>query len=233
MDVISLHKAGYTTAVASSGTALTSQQARLIKRYTDYVYICYDGDSAGQKATLRALDILHEEGLKVKVIALPDNLDPDDFASRYGMAGINEQIEEAKTRNDYKIVVIEREYDLADEEARKDFVIRVCSDVLSYIDSPTELAMYSKRLHMQTGFDETVINQETQRSRRQHQISDNIQADRERQQAQRSAPADLAPINATQKMRALVDAERLLFSLALNHSDCAEILQENLKKKTS
>ena len=69
MDVISLHKAGYMTAVASSGTALTPQQARLIKRYTDYVYICYDGDEAGQKATLRALDILHSEGLKVKVIS--------------------------------------------------------------------------------------------------------------------------------------------------------------------
>ncbi len=229
MDVIALHKAGYTTAVASSGTALTSQQARLIKRFTDYVYICYDGDTAGQKATLRALDILHDEGLKVKVIALPGNMDPDDFASQYGMAGINEQIESAQTRNDYKISVIEREYDLESEEERKDFVIRVCSDVLSYIEAPVELSMYVKRLHMKTGFDELVINQEAQRSMRLHQREDNRAADKARQSV-RQTPADLAPINATQKMRALVDAERLLFALAINFSDCAKIMAENTNK---
>jgi len=230
MDVIALHKAGYVAAVASSGTALTSQQARLIKRYTDYVYICFDGDAAGQKATLRALDILHSEGLKVKVIALLDNLDPDDFASQYGMAGINEQIENALTRNDYKIDVIKREYNLESEEARKDFVIRVCGEVLSYIDSPTEFAMYAKRLHMETGFDELVINQETQRSKRLHRQKDNKQIDKQRQSVRQNTSVDLSPINATQKLKSLVDAERLLFSLATNHLDCAKILLENTKK---
>ena len=231
MDVISLHKAGYMTAMASSGTALTTQQARLIKRYSDYVYICYDGDSAGQKATLRALDILHDEGLKVKVIALPENLDPDDFASRYGMAGINEQIEQASTRNDYKIEVISRDYDLESEEERKDFVIRVCSEVLSYIDSPTELAMYAKRLHMQTGFDEMVINQETQRAKRLHQNDERRQADIKRHNAAQSQPENFGPINAERKMKALVDAERLLFVLALNFKVCADILIKNTKKE--
>ena len=77
MDVISLYKAGVTNAVASLGTALTQQQARLIKRYVPKVYISYDGDSAGQNATLRGLDILAKEGLDVRVIVIPDNMDPD------------------------------------------------------------------------------------------------------------------------------------------------------------
>ena len=230
MDVISLHKAGYTAAVASSGTALTTQQARLLKRFSDYVYISYDGDEAGQKATFRALDILHDEGLKVKVISLPDNMDPDDFASRYGMAGINEQIENALTRNDYKIGVIEREYNLESEEERKDFVIRVCSDVFSYIDSPTELSMYVKRIHMKTGFGEMVINQETERARRLNRQRDNNQADRQRQNERQEIPTETHDIGTPHKQKSLVDAERLLFSLAINHSDCAKIFYESTKK---
>jgi DNA primase len=193
------------------------------------VYICYDGDEAGQKATLRALDILHSEGLKVKVISLPDNLDPDDFASQYGMAGINEQIESAMTRNDYKTDVIERDFDLESEEERKDFIIRVCSGVLSYIESPTELSMYVKRLSLKTGFDELVINQETQRAKRLHKSQDVRQADRERQSVRQSRSPELDLSGKRQNMRALVDAERLLFALALNHSDCADILLKNVK----
>ena len=157
-------------------------------------------------------------------------MDPDDFASRYGMAGINEQIESAMTRNDYKIAVIEREFDLESEEERKDFIIRVCSQVLSYIESPTELSMYAKRLSMKTGFDELVINQETQRSKRLHKQEDVRHADRERQAVRQNKNTEFTPAGKSQNMQALVDAERLLFSLALNHPDCAGIFLQNADK---
>lgn len=84
MDVISLHMAGVDNAVASLGTALTQQQARLLKRYAPTVYICYDGDAAGQNATMRGLDILEAEGLQVRVIVLPEGQDPDDFIRQNG-----------------------------------------------------------------------------------------------------------------------------------------------------
>ena len=77
MDVISLVAAGFENVVASMGTALTKDQARLIKRYTDNVLISYDGDFAGQKASVRGLEILKDEGLNVKVVALPEGMDPD------------------------------------------------------------------------------------------------------------------------------------------------------------
>ncbi|MFR6640408.1 MAG: DNA primase [Christensenellales bacterium] len=86
MDVLALHKAGFDTAVASMGTALTMQQAKLIRNYSTNVYICYDGDSAGQTATMRGLDILQAAGLNVKVVSLPDELDPDDFIKARGAA---------------------------------------------------------------------------------------------------------------------------------------------------
>jgi DNA primase len=233
MDVISLHRAGFEAAVASSGTALTIQQAKLIKRYCDNVYICYDGDSAGQKATWRAIDILHAEGLKVKVISLPDNLDPDDFTAKYGIAGINDQIEHAMTMNDYKISIIQKDYDLANEEDRKDFVIKVCNDVLSSIEAPVERSMYVKRLHLKTGFDEIVINQEIDRAEKLHQKSDikniatlkpaSTQRDEDSKQKSYRNKDNAAD-------QGLKNAERLLFALAVNHSDCSEIIVNNTKK---
>ena len=81
-DVIGLFEAGVTNAVASLGTALTQQQAKLLKRYVNSVYIAYDGDAAGQSATLRGLDILHAEGLDVRVIVFPNEQDPDEFVRR-------------------------------------------------------------------------------------------------------------------------------------------------------
>ncbi len=229
MDVIALHKTGYLSAIASSGTALTSGQARLIKRYCDDVNICYDGDAAGQKATLRALDILHNEGLNVKVITLNDDLDPDDFASRFGMAGINEQIENAKTRNDYKIGIIQKDYNLEIEEERKNFVIRVCVDVLSDIEAPIERSMYVKRLHMKTGFEETVINQEIDRAERIHKKNIAQRSDNARHRISTVKSKGINN-NKSSSSAGLTNAERLLFALAINHDDCAEILRQKTKK---
>ncbi|MCK5129701.1 MAG: DNA primase [Clostridiales bacterium] len=233
MDVISLHKAGYLTAVASSGTALTSGQARLLKRYCDYVYICFDGDSAGQKATWKAQDILHAEGLKVKVISLPDKMDPDDFASQFGMAGINEQIESALTMNDYKISIIEKDYDFSNEEQRKDYVIRVCTEVLSYIEAPVEVSMYVKRIHLKTGFEEVVLNQEIDRAKKQHQKSDARQKTIVRQKRTNETTSRVVQSsrNKTAKDHGAKGAARLLFTLSMNHKDCAEYIVENIKKE--
>jgi len=166
MDVISLHQAGVPQVLASLGTALTQGQAKLLKRYTDDIYICYDGDTAGQKATLKGLDVLQAEGLKVKVISMPLGVDPDDFAKRYGIVGIQDKMNEAKTLNDYKIAVIEAKYDLTSEEQRKNFLQECCKDVLAHIDTPLELSMYEKRLHNKTGFPIVAIDAETQMAKK-------------------------------------------------------------------
>jgi len=164
MDVIGMHKAGFPRAVASLGTALTEEQARLLKRFTANVYICYDGDEAGRNAALRGMDILSGEGLKVRVVSLPDGMDPDDYAGKRGLAGIQDALQAAVPLNDYKIRLIEEKYDLSDEEQRKDYVTECCRQVLAGITAPVELSMYIKRLHMQTGFPELAIEAETQRA---------------------------------------------------------------------
>ena len=118
MDVIALHKAGFDTAVASMGTALTHQQAKQIKNYTDKVYISYDGDGAGQKATMRGLDILRESGLTVKVVRLPDGLDPDEIVNGRGADAYRKLLDEALPLTEYKLVRLREKYDLSDRDDR-------------------------------------------------------------------------------------------------------------------
>ena len=122
MDVISLYQAGFHTVGASMGTSLTKDQARLIKRYTENVLISYDGDSAGQNANLRGLDILKREGLKVRVVPLPDGLDPDDVIRKKGEKGYNECLERAMPLIDFRVLCAYRRHDVSKTDERLEFV---------------------------------------------------------------------------------------------------------------
>ena len=106
MDTIALHKAGFKNVVASMGTSLTVEQARLLKRYTDMALICYDGDSAGQNATVRGLEILKSNGLEVRIVSLPDGLDPDELISERGAKAYQKCLDEALPLIDFKLKLI-------------------------------------------------------------------------------------------------------------------------------
>ncbi|MBQ7408387.1 MAG: DNA primase [Clostridia bacterium] len=106
MDTIALHKAGFRSVVASMGTSLTVEQARLLKRYTDVVLICYDGDSAGQNATVRGLEILLNNGLEVRVVSLPDGLDPDELISQRGKEEYEKCLNNALPLVDFKLKLV-------------------------------------------------------------------------------------------------------------------------------
>ena len=121
MDTISLYQAGFRNVVASMGTSLTKDQARLVKRYSENVLISYDGDFAGQKADLRGLEILNDEHLNVRVVPMPEGLDPDDVAKQ-GKEAYQKCLDEAMPLVDYKIHAIERKYDLSKTEDKRQFV---------------------------------------------------------------------------------------------------------------
>lgn len=122
MDVVSLVQAGFNNVVASMGTALTKDQARIIKRYADKVLISYDGDFAGQKASVRGLEILRDEGLDVKVVALPDGLDPDDVVKTYGKEGYQKLLEEAMPLIDFKLNILKHAFDIKAADGKRKFV---------------------------------------------------------------------------------------------------------------
>lgn len=117
-DVITAHQHGIENAVASLGTALTENQARLLSRYVEEVYIAYDADTAGQNATMRGLDILKEAGLMVKVITLPDQLDPDDFIRDKGGAAFEEFMSNAVSLVDFKLHQIVQKYDIDNPDGK-------------------------------------------------------------------------------------------------------------------
>ena len=112
MDVIALHSAGFTNAVATLGTALTSEQARMMSRYTKKVVICYDADEAGQKAATRAIKILTDVGLDVTILKIPSAKDPDEYIKRYGSDKFRQLINDSKGRFEYSMENILSKYDL-------------------------------------------------------------------------------------------------------------------------
>ena len=162
MDVIGLYKAGVRNAVASLGTALTQQQARLLKRYVEKVFIAYDGDAAGQNAMVRGLDILRAEGLEVRVIIFPDNLDPDEYVQVYGKDGFDRLKENALSLNAFKIEAMARNYDLEDINARERFAKNACAFVASL--QPIEQERYYRLIANKTGYALEALEAQGQRS---------------------------------------------------------------------
>lgn len=154
MDVVSLRRAGVQGVVATLGTALTEEQARLMKRFAPEVWVAYDGDSAGQKAILRALDILQAQSIPARVLAFPEGMDPDDFIRREGPEGF-ERLEPM----DPVLYRMERAADgrdLSTQEGRTQYAI-ACCEMLRSVRNPVELENYLSRLMIQTGFAREVL----------------------------------------------------------------------------
>lgn len=121
MDVISMHQAGFTQAVASLGTAFTTGQASLLKRYTENVLLAYDSDGAGTNAAMRAIGILRETGLTGKVINMKPYKDPDEFIKNLGTEAFQERIDNAENSFMFEIRILEQDYDLKDPESKTRF----------------------------------------------------------------------------------------------------------------
>ena len=149
LDVISLHQAGFTNAVASLGTAITEEQARLMARYTKKINVCYDSDEAGQKATQRAMKILNDAGLEVVIISIPGEKDPDDYIKAYGKEKFAEIISGAKSKFEYNMDTVLNKYDLNLDQDKINAVSeleKIISNVYSMAERDIYIQAVSKRL---------------------------------------------------------------------------------------
>ena len=153
MDVVALTQFGVPGVCATLGTALTPEQAKLLKRFAPKVYISYDGDSAGQNAILRGLDILKAEGIPARVLDFPDGLDPDEFIRRDGLEGFKKL--PALTPETYRMRRLKTQYDLSSPEGRTEYA-RACAKVLQDLE-PVELETHLQELMLQTGFTREVL----------------------------------------------------------------------------
>lgn len=135
MDVIAMHQAGFTNAVASLGTAFTTQHASLMKRYTSQVILTYDSDNAGVKAALRAIPILKEVGISCKVLDMKPYKDPDEFIKNLGADAFRERIEGAKNSFLFEVDVMKRGYDMEDPEQKTNYYTAVARKLLEFPDA--------------------------------------------------------------------------------------------------
>ncbi|MFH0912879.1 MAG: DNA primase [Candidatus Omnitrophota bacterium] len=159
LDFILPYQSGLQNIVASQGTALTLEQARLIKRYTHNVVMIYDADNAGEMATIRTLDIFIEEGIHVKVASLPQDFDPDLFVRKNGIDSFKEKIKQAESLFDYKLRILKSRYSIKDIHAKAS----VCAEMLPTINKFKNVILkteYIKRLAQELDIAEDALLQE-------------------------------------------------------------------------
>ena len=132
LDVIAMHQAGFTNAVASLGTAFTTQHAALLKRYTDKVVLTYDSDGAGTKAALRAIPILRDVGMSIRVLNMQPHKDPDEFIKNMGAEAFRERIEQARNSFLFEIDVLKRNYEMDDPEQKTGFYNQVAKKLCEF-----------------------------------------------------------------------------------------------------
>ena len=158
MDVISLYQAGVRNVAASLGTALTENQATLIKRYTKNVVLSYDADEAGQNAAMRGTDILYQADCQARVLRVTDGKDPDEFIQSQGREAFDQLVENAQAYGDFKIRRFREKYDLADEQQRLAFLREMITELRKM--KPMEADLYIQKVAEETGISERAIRME-------------------------------------------------------------------------
>ncbi len=159
MDVISLYQHGVRNAVATLGTALTSSQASMIRRYTDNVILSYDADEAGLTAALRGMDILGDAGCKVRILQIKDCKDPDEFIKKNGSEAFLRLVDEALPLIDYKISLARQKCSLETTEGKLDY-IREVTPILKALKSPVEADAYIAKIASETRISEGALHLE-------------------------------------------------------------------------
>ena len=149
MDVIALHQAGFTNAIACLGTAFTSEQANLLSRYAEEIIICYDNDEAGKTATARALGVLGKTGLKLRVVTMAGGKDADEIIRKHGKERFADLLKEASNKTEYKLLEERKKYNLATDDGKLRFLM-AATQVLANCGS-IEQDIYATRLSNELG----------------------------------------------------------------------------------
>lgn len=166
IDVVSLHQAGFDSAVASLGTSLTPEQARLISRYTNEVVIAYDADEAGKKAAQRAITLLEKLEMKVRVLTVQGAKDPDEYLKTKGTDAFRNLLERSENHIEYRLQTITDKYDLKTDEDKVAF-LREATDLIAALPGAVEREVYTMRIASMCGVSPDAVGQEVVRRRKQ------------------------------------------------------------------
>jgi len=165
IDVVMMHQAGFDSAVASLGTSLTAEQARLISRYANEVIIAYDSDGAGRKASQRAIGLLEKLDIKVKVLSIQGAKDPDEFIKAKGADAFRNMLEKSENHIDYRLQIIVNKYDVSVDEQKVAF-LKEASELVAKLPGSVERQVYAMRIASIAGVASDIITQEVERRRK-------------------------------------------------------------------
>ena len=229
MDVISLHQAGFDTAVAACGTALTADQVRLLGEYADEVVLCYDSDEAGQKATARSLGLFADSPVKVSVLNIPGAKDPDEFIKKYGKERFEQLLNGTSNAIEYKLAKVREKYDLARPADRVEYIkdaIRLLAGRLT----PTEREVYAGRLAEETDVAKANVMAQLEAAVRANQRR--AQRQREKELLNTGAGADIKlPYNAPggEKALGVASAEQQLVAALIRDPSLIPLAESRVK----
>ena len=178
VDVVALHQAGFDNAVASLGTSLTPEQARLISRYVSEVVIAYDGDTAGQKATARAISILEKLDVKVRVLTMNGAKDPDEYIKKFGADSFRKLLEQSEDHTDYTLGKIKDKYDLSQPESKLNF-LKEAEQYIATFSGKAEREVYSMRVAEMIGVSPQAVRDDVENLRRRNSSRNKRQAEKQ------------------------------------------------------
>lgn len=224
MDVISLFSNGINYSVASLGTALTDRQSKLLKRYGKEVYICYDSDKAGIKATEKAFHLLSKEDISPKIVVLEDYKDPDDYIRLEGLNNFKKKLKESYNYVDYMIYINKSKYDLNVAEDKIKFTMEI-SKVIRNLRNPIEKDVYIKKVSKEMDISKDAIEKEVYGNNRINNNTNNIKRKFIGSQAYKNKK--IFPIKAVLPSGNLI-AEIDLIKLALYDKDFFNIITKEL-----
>ena len=186
LDVLSMHQLGVTNVVASSGTSLTVEQIRLIRKFTDNVTIIYDGDGAGIKAALRGIDLVLKEGMNVKIVLLPDGQDPDDFSRKHTL----DQVREYIARNEQDFIGFKTELllgEAGDDPIKRAKLINEIADTVALIPDAIVRSVYVRSVAAKFEIDEYILSNRIGKTRTGMLEAERKQQEREANKARQAA----------------------------------------------
>lgn len=222
MDVIAMHQTGFTNAVAGCGTALTTEQVRLISRYAKEVILTYDADEAGQKALQKAMTLFDQTDVKVRIPALVGGKDPDEIIRTYGRDKFKGMLEGASNETEFRLLALRRQYNLATTQGKIDF-IGGALQILATLP-PVEQDLYVSRLSEELGVERQNMKVQLQDlvarqgNRREKREFNRIVQENMRKTARETMATDAS----LRKLR----AEDRLISLLLRYPDCSRLCKD-------
>lgn len=219
MDVVALYQSGFTNAIATLGTAFNENHIKTISKFVDKIIICFDGDGAGKKAAIKSVEILKKENFDIRVVTLPEKLDPDEYIKKYGRESFQKMLDSAVSVKEFEIKTIMEKYDLSDKISMSKFIDEALSTIASYEN------VYDRDIYLKLVSVTAKMNEESLRRELNRKIKSNLleKTDEVKELADRHDS-----LQKTEQERKYFEAERFLLASKLHKKSYANNLKSHL-----